>query len=723
MIMAKNINETIGAGEGDTQFFIPTDLGDIPLAEESLDELLNQTLGENLALFGDVSSGSSLGSLTESGRATADSEFSLKPVKELIYDKEANDVDVTVLKRKLSMLTAGIKLLHAQIEQKSKQIIDANHGCSSQDFLSRDETDQRSDGGSSAPFVLPAELRASPDAQPAKTEDKENVEDRELDRLRKSHAELKVKMGSLEDQNKKLLQDKKPRPNSGAKTPPPLGPLMKGMRIPGMHGPTSKSARGRIAASAHFDRHLKSPSKGSGRAGQESPCRSASARGPGRPLPWSVSAASTSVEYSPRMSAPGDVNRVTPRPAPADADRDKVRRSSPAAGCSRTDSPITQRPGGSRTDSPILRVRYPAAPTSKSAVKERRARSTTPPRSVPTPSRSDNPHSNSADTRFSIGSAPPSLPPGWRDLCLEAYNVLQAGPMGRLAHRIVLFDCNLPLSFTGSRSSLQGVRLRSTIRWAALGSGSEAEAGEDLVLFTLRSLDASMKQDGCESPQKKRSSRTWKVTDVKVLKSVPMEACHGSCEGIEVSRVGVALLRLAFERLDDISKEFHMAQDAALGVPGAPPTTCPIVVPPAGKPQSSSTDAVTSTGGNTTPKGTLTSASTTPQFPGSPGSPGQYSCKTPPIPLTSASTTPQFPMSPGSPGQHSSIIQSPSIPLACAQQQPRSWTDPGASHTGSVSPRAQWVSSPPPVPNYPAPMVVPAGSSGQLSPIRWSFPH
>merc|ERR1719265_173918 len=91
----------------------------------------------------------------------------------------------------------------------------------SQDLLSRDETDQRSDGGSSAPFVLPAELRASPDAKSANTEDKENVEDRELDRLRKSHAELKVKMGSLEDQNKKLLQDKKGRPNSGAKTPPP----------------------------------------------------------------------------------------------------------------------------------------------------------------------------------------------------------------------------------------------------------------------------------------------------------------------------------------------------------------------------------------------------------------------------------------------------------------------------------------------------------------------
>lgn len=218
-----------------------------------------------------------------------------------------------------------------------------------------------------------------------------------------------------------------------------------------------------------------------------------------------------------------------------------------------------------------------------------------------------------------------TLPQGWRDLCLQAYNAREVGPSCRLGHGIVLYDCLS--SGAGARPSSEGVRLRSAVRWVALGSEKELQAGEDLVLFTLR----------LEGPTK-NGKIPWSVAGVRVLKSVPLDKCF-STNGTETARSGVSLLRLALQsRPENVMNVFDRAQDEALGmhVLGSPLVK---VSPPTAQ---------------TTPCQWQSADLRASQA--SPSTPHFASPETPRVPLASGSLTPRISMTPNSPGQRTPVV-------------------------------------------------------------------
>lgn len=238
--------------------------------EASLDRLLRMTLSENIGSFDnslqqavgaesgivDAGPGGAPATAEQAPTDAADSQEPLQAVSTVGVDENQSSADpatpgtggsssvlrtsrlaqdtsqvdesaaattetgvVDTLKRKLSMLSIGIRLLHAQIEEKSLQLLGTPAGQLFEE-MPRANTSQESG---------------------AQSEDA-------LERLRQSHSELKSRMTTLESENRRLQECAR-----GATTKPQVS------------SPSRSGPRGASGATASGAGRVSSPSRGSPR--------------------------------------------------------------------------------------------------------------------------------------------------------------------------------------------------------------------------------------------------------------------------------------------------------------------------------------------------------------------------------------------------------------------------------------------------------------------------
>jgi len=588
--------ETVGLFDGDVE--LQSEHIEAPV-EASLDRILRETMSENMAMFeskpgdnsapptktllGEIANVPS-GAEQQSSRETAADQGQMSggapmappasihaglpsrlPFAANVPDSAelsaVNVTDLDMLKRKLSMLTIGIRMLHDQIEEKSLMLLNNSNAA---------EANYNLPNGASMASIPAAEgtcMEQSPDSELVRSAAElvamtDVVLDRKggncskvdaLARLQKSHDELRSRMHSLEQENRRLQENARVSASPATNSSPgsvvtsqlpcsvPRQQRSANTITPRRHGAAGKrnatpgrsqqqqypSIRGPQGQKGGSLRDGASTARDPSPAGRRTESRTdSSIRPPTAPRPMSgrASAGSSRQQRNP-MSSGGHGFGLKPRPMQREDTQETTHgivhvqvpennaRTTPRGiGTPRT--PYTPRMGGSVTvntiNGPVNGNPSPSSSSNAAATHERprtasqRQGAHSPPAqrkgsprggasSGARRARSWSPPKRGAPNSSAGGGSEKALPSRWRTLVANAYQEATGKP---LVDRIRLLECN---SAPCRKSEPYVFWLHTMVRWGDLrlvDSERRAERGEDLTLFVLhcqRAAGASAK--------------------------------------------------------------------------------------------------------------------------------------------------------------------------------------------------------------------------------------
>lgn len=494
---------------------------------EALDRLLRATLSENVSLLGDYelppmpresSEGRSpeanvtsqlmnlVSDSQETQSVTNSAAQLLNRLSEDCMNASAENTDagrgtVEVLKRKLSMLTAGIRLLHTQIEEKSLELFgspDVELRVPSQVEALRDKSEElNADSSLCFPTdeVAPVSLAIAPATK---------------ERLRS--ASPKRRTDFLAQRRPPSVSRDTPSKSSRRSSSPQRGPTNRNSFGQQRHGQQPQSARGSFRCRRDLNVAPKvdcwstcarnsSPRQRNDAKAQDSPPKERLALGA-------------------RSRGANDIIEGRSVGLHAQAGRDspskplRSPRGTPAEKCSPS-HPVRAQPAAANGNARLTGGCSRQRSSSMSEV-----------------------HVGS-DNALIAGEM--ELPSHWQQLLSDAYRDVTGRP---LVDRIRLLESS---SASGRRADTPHVFwLHTMVRWGdmrIIGRDRVPERGEDLTLFVLHSHLQEFSQNKRHHNEQERDARMWNVVSVRVLNSLASVRGSGDCEKREMmGRLGAILL-------------------------------------------------------------------------------------------------------------------------------------------------------------------------------------